>query len=278
MRVLCFILCLFGAVSVWAADQPRVLFLSKSQGFQHSTITRKNGELSHTEVILQKILDGKVAELTLTKEASRVNAENLQNYDVVIFYTTLDLDKPTDKRPEETPMSATGQQELMDWIKAGGGFIGYHCASDTFHEKDGKVTPYIDMLGGEFRGHGRQFRGTVKVVDPDHPTMKPIPGEWSVLDEWYLFKNLNTDRNHVLALLDPGREREKQEMYNIPNYPVIWCSEYGSGRVYYNAMGHREDVWTNDTFQESVWEAIRWASGKGPAGATPNHSKVVPTE
>lgn len=260
------------------AEGPRVLFLSKSAGFQHSTITRKGDEPSHTEKVLASMLDGKASELTLTKDAGLINAENLKNYDVVIFYTTGDLDTPGAIK-HEPPMKPEGQQELIDWIKAGGGFMGFHCASDTFHEKDGKVTPYISMIGGEFRSHGRQFDATVRVVDTDHPTMAAIPGEWAIGDEWYLFKNLDVaGRMHVLALLEPGAEREKQEMYNIPAYPIIWCSTLGDGRVYYNAMGHRERVWSDDTFQASVWDAIRWSAGEGPADAEPNVADVVPSE
>ncbi len=26
-------------------------------------------------------------------------------------------------------------------------------------------------------------------------------------------------------------------------YPIAWLQNYGDGRVFYNAMGHREDVW-----------------------------------
>ena len=84
---------------------------------------------------------------------------------------------------------------------------------------------------------------------------------------------------HVLAVLDPGAEREKQpDKYNVPNYPIIWCSEYGKGRVYYNAMGHREDVWDNPTFQKSVVDAAHWVLGQGPANAEPNFSKVLSPE
>ena len=213
-------------------------------------------------------------EVLLTKDASLINAENLKKYKVVIFYTTADLTiEGTDKQP---PIGPNGQAELLDWIKAGGGFIGYHCASDSFHTPEGgEVTPYVKMIGGEFRVHHKQFKGTVRVVDKKHPTMKRVPAEWNLLEEWYLFKNFNADTMHVLAVLDPGPERQVQEQYNIPSYPIIWCSEYGKGRVYYNAMGHREDVWDNPDFQHSVVDAVHWVMGEGPANAEPNVSKTI---
>ena len=135
-----------------------------------------------------------------------------------------------------------------------------------------------DPLGGEFRVHHKQFKGTVRVIDTAHPAMAHVPAEWNILDEWYLFKNLNAETMHVLAVLDSGAERQVQEPYNIPNYPIIWCSEYGKGRVYYNAMGHREDVWDNPDFQKSVVDAAHWALGHGPAGAEPNLGKIISGE
>ena len=81
---------------------------------------------------------------------------------------------------------------------------------------------------------------------------------------------------HVLAMLDPGDEREKQAQYNIPSYPVVWCKAQGDGRIFYSAMGHREDVWENPTFLKMTSDAIDWAAGKGDANAKPNYDKVVP--
>lgn len=258
---------------VWAQDAPRILFLSKSSGFQHSVIKPNTEGSNHVADVLQELCDANGAELTATKDASMINAETLENYDLVIFYTTLNLtEEGSDGNP---PMSETGVQELQDWIAKGGGFMGYHCATDTFHGKGDEVTPYIEMIGGEFKGHGKQFKGTVKVVDESHPVAAATPQNWKMLDEWYLFKNINKENIHVVATLDAGRERERQPMYNTPDYPVTWVSTHGEGRIYYNAQGHREDVWTDEDFQNTVVAAATWAMGEGPAQAEPNYSKVV---
>ena len=259
--------------AVFAGDSCGI-FLSKSSGFEHSCIKWDANKQSHVGNTLAKLTQDMGVDILATKDASLINAENLKKFKVVIFYTTADLTvEGTDKQP---PMGPNGQAELLDWIKAGGGFIGYHCASDSFHQPEGgDVTPYIKMLGGEFRVHHKQFAGTLRIVDKNHPTMARVPKDWNILDEWYLFRNLNADSMHVLALLDPGTEREKQDAYNIPSYPVIWCSAYGKGRVYYNAMGHREDVWDNPDFQHSVIDAVHWVMGQGPTDAKPNLKKVM---
>ncbi|MGI6417442.1 MAG: ThuA domain-containing protein [Thermoguttaceae bacterium] len=40
--------------------------------------------------------------------------------------------------------------------------------------------------------------------------------------------------------------------YQRPAYPATWAKMDGRGRVFYTSMGHREDVWTNKTFQQIV--------------------------
>ena len=81
---------------------------------------------------------------------------------------------------------------------------------------------------------------------------------------------------HVLAVLDPGAERQKQAMYDLPEYPIMWVSQRGKGRVFFNAMGHREDVWDNSAMQALVLSAAKWAMGEGDVAATPNSAVVLP--
>jgi uncharacterized protein len=46
--------------------------------------------------------------------------------------------------------------------------------------------------------------------------------------------------------------------------------------VYYNAMGHRDDVWTSDRFQQMLAGAITWATGGTESALVQNMSKVTP--
>ncbi len=273
------LMAIFGAATASvAADGGAVLLLSKSAGFEHSVIKFDDQKHCHVATVLEPLLKGLGMTLDSTKDGSTINADNLKKYKIVIFYTTGML---TDTTGDGSPaMGPNGVSDLLKWIDNGGGFIGFHCATDSFHTTPGQpVTPYLTMLGGEFVVHGKQFVGTLKVVDQKHPTMASFPNPWKIMDEWYVLKNFNTKTMHVLALLDPGEQRvEQPEKYNIPAYPAVWCSEQGKGRVYYNAMGHREDVWTDPTFQKVLVDSIKWVRGEGPADATPNFDKVISKE
>jgi len=257
---------------------PHILFLSKSQAFEHSPVAEKDGKTSIAENMLAKIAEEMGATLVTTKDADRIDAENLKNYDLVIFYTQGDLTK--DSKDGGANMSETGQADLVEWVKKGGRFMGFHSASDTFHTpRGGEVTPYLDMVGGEFTRHGRQFKGLVKVVDPSHPAVAAIPAGYKPMEEWYLFHNFNTESIRVLALMDPGEERAKQEAYNIPDYPVIWVNAVGDGKVFFTAFGHRDDLWEEDpVFYKSAVNAINWLMAEGQEGTEPNFDQVVPKE
>lgn len=282
------------AFSALAQDTVRVLLLTRSAGFEHSSIREVDGAPGHVQSVLQQLADRYGVELTSTKDAGMIDAETLKTYDLVIFYTSGDLTragKATSAKgggDSQGAMPTSGIADLTEWVKNGGGFMGFHSASDTFgkHKPDPDL-PYIKLIGAEFSSHGPQFKGTVKVVDSDHPAMANFPQEFSILDEWYVFMNLQKETLHVLALLDPGEQRSAPSrgpkdgapgLYNIPNYPIVWCHQLGEGRVYYNAMGHREDVWDNKTFQQIFLDAAAWTLGEGESGAEPNFADVVPAE
>ena len=80
----------------------------------------------------------------------------------------------------------------------------------------------------------------------------------------------------VLALMDPGPERAKQEMYNIDPYPIVWIRALGQGRVYFTALGHREDLWEGERFQQAFVDAVHWLMSTGDPQAEPNYRQVVP--
>ena len=174
-------------------------------------------------------------------------------------------------------MKPDGVADLIAWVENGGALLGFHSAADTFHDPSGAPSPYVRLLGGEFLTHGRQFPGKLRIVDTDHPTMAHVPQDWTLMEEWYAFKNMNVDRVHVLALLDTSSDPYKQEAYKREPYPVIWCASVGKGRVFYNAMGHREETWDDPKFQQAFVDALYWAVGKTPLDAEPNFKVVVPS-
>ncbi|TVS20830.1 MAG: ThuA domain-containing protein, partial [Planctomycetaceae bacterium] len=57
-------------------------------------------------------------------------------------------------------------------------------------------------------------------------------------------------------------EGMRGHQYDRPPMPSVWARKHGDGRVYYNSLGHREDVWANPLFQNMLMAGFSWTMGK----------------
>lgn len=261
------------------AKQRKLLFFTRSQGFEHSCIRLgKNGEPSHADKVMKQLGKKHGFDVTCTKDGRVFLPDSLQQYDAIFFQTTGDLTKEGGDR--QPPMPAEGKKALLDFVASGKGFVGAHCASDTFHsagdrwknQESAMVDPYIAMLGGEFSGHGAQQKAWMRLTDGKFPGAKGVD-DFQLLEEWYSLKNFAPDM-HVILVQDT--QGMKNFDYERPNYPATWARKHGKGRVFYTSMGHREDVWTNPTFQQLLLGGLSWAFGDVEADVTPNFKTVTP--
>ena len=263
-----------------ASSPRRLLFYNRSTGFQHTVVEVKNGKPCYAETILRPICKEHDWELVSTKDADVFTPDNIASFDAFLFYTQGDLFAPESKDGTK-PMSKEGKQAFLDAIKNGKGYVGFHCASDTFHSPGeawetqpvGRRDPYIDMVGGEFIVHGSQQETTMTVVDPKFPGARSLGRSFKMFEEWYSLKNFADDL-HVLLVNETKDMHDKP--YERPPFPASWIRNYGKGRVFYTSMGHREDVWTRPEFQSLVVGGITWAVGDAKADTTPNIRKVTP--
>jgi type 1 glutamine amidotransferase len=252
----------------------RVLFYTKSSGFEHSVIKRNGDQLGLAERILTDVGKQNGFEVVASKDGRLFDPDKVGQWDAFAFQTTGVLTE-MGQHKDGYPMSEDGKKAFLDAIRAGKGYIGMHCASDTFHRKDGTVDPYIEMLGGEFIIHGPvQDEGTIIVADPDFPGVKAFGTEsFKIKDEWYTQKNLADDLHVILVQKTEGLTGP---MYRRPNYPQTWARMHGKGRVFYTSMGHREDVWENPKYQGLLMAALGFVTGKIDPNIEPNVSKVTP--
>ena len=210
-----------------SAATKKILFFTKSSGFEHSVISWKDGQPGYAEKVLLKLGEKNAWDFTFSKDGSKFGRDYLAQFDAVFFYTTGDLCSPgTDKQPA---MTLEGKQALFDYVRGGKGFIGTHAASDTFHtanesqkEQDRyvnhgeKADAYVRFLGGEFIKHGAQQVARNKVTDPKFPGFEKAPGEFAFQEEWYSLKDFTPDI-HVLTVIDAPSMKGLE--YKRPPYP-----------------------------------------------------------
>jgi hypothetical protein len=253
-----------------AAEPKKLLLVTATAGFHHTSTAsaeeilpemgKKSGAFEIVGIVRSGPRPKDKAEGDAWTEkmkqdfAEKMSTSALKSYDGVIFANTTGILPLPDK------------EAFLAWIKSGKAFIGMHSASDTFHAPDGKVDPYIEMLGGEFQTHKAQAGVECLVQDMKHPATKALGEAYCIeVEEIYLFKNYDPARVHELLILDKHPNDKKQ----LGHFAVAWCKKHGDGNVFYTSLGHREDVWDNKRYQQHILGGIKWALGLEPGEASP---------
>jgi type 1 glutamine amidotransferase len=101
--------------------------------------------------------------------------------------------------------------------------------------------------------------------------MKHLAGRFTLKDEIYQIKDYSRDSVRVLMSLDAGRvDLSKRGVHRKDgDFAVIWARDYGKGRVLYNGLGHRREVWDRDDIPKMWLDAVQWSMGVIPGEARP---------
>ncbi len=263
-------------VTAGEKKKQKILYFSRSAGFEHDAVKIKDGKPSISDRILTELGKRHGFEVVCTKDG-RVFDGDLKQYDAIVFYTSGVLTEPN--KAKTPPMTIKGKKKLLRTIARGKGFVGLHAATDSFHSKGPRdqnqteVDPYIAMLGGEFIVHGAQQEAIIRAASPNFPGVKQF-GRWQKLkEEWYTLKNFAKDL-HVILIED--NEGMKGDCYQRPPFPATWARMHRKGRVFYTSFGHRDDIWTNPDVQGIIAGGLAWAIGNVKVDVTPNINKVTP--
>lgn len=232
-----------------ALNPPRLLVVTHSAGFQHQVARRQTPHrLSVAERVVAELGDRSGAFqatfLYTRDELASLKRRSFQEFQAVFFFTTGSL-----------PLTVDARQGLFEFVRAGGGFIGVHSATDTWYE----VPEYAELLGASFDGHPWHERVRIIVEEPTHPATRHLGKAFEITDEIYQFRNWSRARVHVLLRLDPRSVDVTTGKRPDQDYALSWVRQYGQGRVFYTALGHRPEVWQDKRFRLHLLEGIRWA-------------------
>jgi type 1 glutamine amidotransferase len=224
------------APSETLAAPPKLLVVSVTKGFRHDSIptveklVERLGQKSGSFTVDYARTDEELA--------AKLSPPGRDAYAGVFFaQTTGDLPIPD-------------PQGFVDWIAAGHAFVGIHSATDTFPG----FAPFLDMIGAHFKHHGPQVKVGVLVKDAAHPSTKGLPQPFEVYDEIYQFERYDPARVHLLLYMSKHPESGEPG-----EFPLAWTREHGKGRVFYEALGHREDVLDAEWYGAHLLAGIQWA-------------------
>lgn len=249
--------------------KPKVLYFTRSAGYEHPPITRKGKELSPSEKMLIKWGAKNGFDVECSKDGAIFDGD-LDQFDAFVFYTSGDLTGKCRGPQPGKPMSLEGKKKLLDAIHNGKGFVGIHSTTDSFRGEG--IDPFIAMVGGEFINHGAQQKAPMKVVSPEFPGMEGLGDEFTIHDEWYAQYKFPKDL-HVILMQET--KRMKGKMYQRPSFPATWARMHGKGRVFYTSMGH-DRIWSTPTFRQVLLGGIDWALREAGSDVEPNIEQVAP--
>src|SRR5712664_2771956 len=223
------------------AQEPRVLVLSKTAAFRHSSIA--NGIAAIRKLGLENGFA-----VDATEDADALTQKNLARYSAVVFLsTTGDV------------LNAAQQDDFERYIQAGGGYVGVHSATDTEYD-----WPWYGRLAGAwFNGHPGNpnvRKATYRVLDKSHPSTQGFPDTLVREDEFYNFKSIDPTI-HTLIEID---EKSYEGGTNGAHHPMSWYHDFNGGRAWYTNMGHTEATYSEPLFLRHLLGGLQYAMGTGP--------------
>jgi uncharacterized protein len=229
-----------GGAALAAKAQPKVLLFSGTSGYRHTSI--------EPGIAAIKAL-GQRDRITIvaTEDPKVFSTDGLKGFDAIIF-----LSSTTDpKKPESEWLAGEGRTALQAFVRAGGGIVGIHAAADSHYH-----WPWFGrMMGGHFTSHPKGTpEGSVRIVDPRHPSTRGLPATVRRVDEWYYFADYDPEAQ-LLITLDPASIGEKDVNPN----PISWAKPFEGGRVFYTAMGHTAESFAEPYFLKHLTGGLRWA-------------------
>ncbi len=228
---------------VVAAHGLHLMVFTKTAGFRHDVIP-------DGIAMFQKLAIERGAEIVFTEDDAMFNDDTLRAFHAVVFLnSTGDLLTPTE------------QASFERYIRAGGGYVGIHAASDAEYA----WTWYGGLVGSYFQSHPQMQTAEILVEDHVHSSTKFLPRRWSHWDEWYDFRSNPRGNVHVLLSVNTKSYSGSTMGYD---HPVSWCHAYDGGRSWYTALGHSRESYTEQNFIDHVWNGILWAAGRDSSDAT----------
>jgi type 1 glutamine amidotransferase len=196
-------------------------------------------------------------------------AKSLKRFDAVCFNNTVG----------NLFTDAELRQNLLDFVRGGGGLMGIHGATvgftDWAHGARDTWPEFGQMLGARGANHRvGDERVFVKLDDPTHPLNRVFGGQgFEYRSEFFrVHEPYARDKLRVLLSIDvektdlSGRKPERADN----DYALAWVRSYGRGRVFYCTIGHNAYVFWDPRMLAFYLDAIQFVLGDLPAPTAPS--------
>jgi type 1 glutamine amidotransferase len=196
-------------------------------------------------------------EFASTTNWDDLNPENLAHYQLILWL-------------DDFPHTQQQRSAFEQYMTLGGGWLGFHIAA--YNDPDTHWPWFVEFLGGGvFYGNNwPPLPATLTVDDKSHPIARHIPESFlSPPNEWYIWKpspRLNKDVKVLLTLSPSNYPIGLKDVVMGGDLPVVWTNmRY---RMLYVNMGHGDRVFTSDTQNRLLEDAILWLGVAKPTASS----------
>jgi len=234
-RLILLLLAVLIAAPAAAADRGAILIYSGTTGYRHESIPA--GIAAVTSIAKKRGLA-----VDASEDPNVFSADSLKRFRAIVL-----LSCTTDpKNPASEWLTGSRRDALQRFVHRGGGILAIHAAADSHYHWPW----YGKMIGGHFARHPQGTpTGTVHVL---------ATGETrSRTDEWYYFDDWDPT-SHLLVTLDPQSIGEADVNPN----PMTWTRKVEGGRVFYTAMGHTTENYSEPWFLDQLAGGLDWVLGR----------------
>jgi len=238
------ILCLAAGPSVAAPpDAGAILVYSGTTGFRHDSIPA--GIKAVSAMAARRGLS-----VVASEDPAVFSSSSLGRFKAIVL-----LSCTTDpKNPASEWLVGNRRIALQQFVRSGGGIVAIHAAADSHYHWPW----YARLIGGRFTRHPAGTpKGHVTVVAPADPAVQGLPRSVERTDEWYYFDDYDPV-SKVLVTLDPSSIGEQD---TNPN-PVAWTRQINEGRVFYTAMGHTPESFSDPRVLSHIAAGLKWTLGR----------------
>jgi len=203
----------------------------------------------------------------------------LQQFDAVIFSNTSGA----------ALLDADQRANFEAYIAGGGGLMGIHAATDTYRHStaNGNNTGvwdfFAELIGASVQENPNHVNGT-PLYDLSrigtHASIANLPDPWSKNEEYYYWEGgyYRDDNIPVLEVEETIGPNGEVNSYDTPR-PMSWYRELPEGgRVFYTALGHAVNNYTDDVlFRQHIENALIWLldQGNGITAAPLAHRPIL---
>lgn len=216
-------------------------------------------------------------ETVLSRDPAVFSKESLSTFDAVFLNNTVG-------NPFTDPAL---RQNLLEFVLGGGGLMGVHGTTVGFTRwAEGAKDDWPEfgcMIGGRGAAHRTQDEPLIiRNEEPSHPIVGSFGPEFQYASEFFrVGEPYSRNRVRVLLSIDNDKSAKLQGVEQIQkfredgDYALVWCRNYGQGRVLYSTFAHNPHIFWDAGMLKFYLAAAQFILGDLQAPTIPS-AKLTP--